>query len=231
MSVKIPQSVMKILLDRPLEKGVQGKDFSGAIAQLYQKEILLHQHCENGCLNYTYPFIQYKILKRECMIIGFHNGSELLTRLDLLSRSLRLGNQIYTVIANELNFQFVSFEMCDIPKRYSYITPWLALNEMNYKKYTGLTDSTAKKELLEKILVGNIISIAKSLGYTVPHRILLNFHHFKDLTTSLKKISMLGFLGTFSVNFSIPDLWGLGKSVSRGYGTVKQICNVQRGTL
>ena len=31
---------------------------------------------------------------------------------------------------------------------------------------------------------------------------------------------MLGFLGTFFVNFSIPDYWGLGKSVSRGFGTI-----------
>jgi hypothetical protein len=32
---------------------------------------------------------------------------------------------------------------------------------------------------------------------------------------------MLGFLGTFSMNFEIPDYWGIGKSVSRGFGTVK----------
>ncbi|NOX21076.1 MAG: CRISPR-associated endonuclease Cas6 [Nitrospirae bacterium] len=31
---------------------------------------------------------------------------------------------------------------------------------------------------------------------------------------------LLGFLGTFSVNFEIPDYWGIGKSVSRGFGTV-----------
>jgi hypothetical protein len=31
---------------------------------------------------------------------------------------------------------------------------------------------------------------------------------------------MLGFLGTFSVNFDIPDYWGIGKSVSRGFGTI-----------
>ncbi len=31
---------------------------------------------------------------------------------------------------------------------------------------------------------------------------------------------MLGFLGTFSVNFEIPNYWGIGKSVSRGFGTV-----------
>ncbi len=31
---------------------------------------------------------------------------------------------------------------------------------------------------------------------------------------------MTGFMGTFSVNFEIPDYWGIGKSVSRGFGTV-----------
>jgi len=40
--------------------------------------------------------------------------------------------------------------------------------------------------------------------------------------TLLKSTPMLGFLGTFSVNFEIPDYWGIGKSVSRGFGTVKR---------
>jgi len=31
---------------------------------------------------------------------------------------------------------------------------------------------------------------------------------------------MLGFLGTFSVNFEIPDYWGIVKSVLRGFGTI-----------
>jgi hypothetical protein len=39
----------------------------------------------------------------------------------------------------------------------------------------------------------------------------------------LKDTPMLGFLGTFSVNFEIPDYWGIGKSVSRGFGTVKRV--------
>jgi hypothetical protein len=34
---------------------------------------------------------------------------------------------------------------------------------------------------------------------------------------------MIGFLGNFSVNFEIPDYWGIGKSVSRGFGTVKRV--------
>jgi len=45
----------------------------------------------------------------------------------------------------------------------------------------------------------------------------------KEVPTSLKFTPMLGFLGTFSVNFSIPDYWGSGKSVSRGFGTIMKV--------
>ncbi|MBW2005424.1 MAG: hypothetical protein JRI72_12640, partial [Deltaproteobacteria bacterium] len=35
------------------------------------------------------------------------------------------------------------------------------------------------------------------------------------------------FYSAFSVNFEIPDYWGIGKSVSRGFGTVKR-ANLKR---
>ncbi|MBI5213054.1 MAG: hypothetical protein HY957_06735 [Nitrospirae bacterium] len=37
-----------------------------------------------------------------------------------------------------------------------------------------------------------------------------------------KNQHMFGFLGSFSVNFDIPDYWGIGRSVSRGFGTIKR---------
>lgn len=42
----------------------------------------------------------------------------------------------------------------------------------------------------------------------------------QNYTPKLKGTSMLGFLDAFPVNFEIPDYWGIGKSVSRGFGTV-----------
>jgi Cas6b C-terminal domain len=80
-----------------------------------------------------------------------------------------------------------------------------------------------KKELLEKILIGNINSMSKSLGYTVPAPIQATIHRIKEVKASLKGTPMLGFLGNFSVNFEIPDYWGIGKSVSRGFGTVIKV--------
>jgi len=34
---------------------------------------------------------------------------------------------------------------------------------------------------------------------------------------------MVGFKETFAVNFELPNYIGLGKSVSRGFGTIKRI--------
>ncbi len=108
-------------------------------------------------------------------------------------------------------------------KKYKFLSPWLALNEKNYQKYNKSGTLLKRKELLEKILIGNILSMSKSLGYTVPAPIEVKILNLKEKQTSLKGTPMLGFLGSFSVNFDIPDYWGIGKSVSRGFGTVRRV--------
>ncbi|MGR3319528.1 MAG: CRISPR-associated endonuclease Cas6 [Candidatus Anammoxibacter sp.] len=62
-----------------------------------------------------------------------------------------------------------------------------------------------------------------AVGYTVQEPIKANIGKLREVRTSLKGTPMLGFIGTFSVNFEIPDYWGIGKSVSRGFGTVKRV--------
>ena len=81
-----------------------------------------------------------------------------------------------------------------------------------------------RRELLENILIGNILSVSKSLGYTVAEPIKAEIGKMREVKTRLKDVPMIGFLGTFSVNFEIPDYWGIGKSVSRGFGTLIK-CN------
>jgi hypothetical protein len=127
------------------------------------------------------------------------------------------------ILTTELEFYHISIRTTETVQTYSFLTPWLALNEKNYEKYQMFGSWGKRKELLEKILIGNIISMSKSLGYTVPAPIEANIHHLKEVKTSLKGTPMLGFLGTFSVNFEIPDYWGIGKSVSRGFGTVMKL--------
>ena len=105
---------------------------------------------------------------------------------------------------------------------YRFLTPWLALNEENHRKYQRLRSWNEKKEMLSKILIGNIIAMSKGLGYTVPAPIEVELGRLREVPARLKGTPMIGFLGDFKVNFEIPDYLGLGKSVSRGFGTVKR---------
>jgi len=223
MSNKINHSILKLKFDRPLDRNVKVKNLRGAVANLYPEKQLLHQHRENGKLDYCYPLVQYKIIKSKCLLVGFKEGAELLIKLDLAAKILLLGGQSYTILTKKLEFHYVSVEITDNLQQYQFLTPWLALNEKNYEKYQGMKSWVERKKFLSKILVGNIISMSKGLGYTVPEPIKAEIGRLREVKTSLKGTPMLGFLGTFSVNFNIPDYLGIGKSVSRGFGTVVKV--------
>ena len=95
------------------------------------------------------------------------------------------------------------------------------LNQNNISKYKN-SNNVDKEEILKKILVGNIISMSKGLDYTVKEKIHC-WINLKEKEVIIKGIKHIGFVGEFKVNFDIPDYLGLGKSVSKGFGTIKKV--------
>jgi hypothetical protein len=80
--------------------------------------------------------------------------------------------------------------------------------------------STERRTLLERVLVGNCLSLAKSFGQRVTVHLSADASQLRPVPVRLKQVQMLGFCGTFRVNFRLPAWVGIGKSVSRGFGTV-----------
>ncbi len=78
--------------------------------------------------------------------------------------------------------------------------------------------------MLKKALIGNILSMSKYLDCWLDKDQQIKAEvQVKESEVSLKGESLIGFKGIFKCNFVIPDYLGLGKSVSRGFGIVKQI--------
>jgi hypothetical protein len=194
----------------------------GAVASRFPGYSLLHHHIEENRLLYQYPRIQYKIINGCAMIIGIEEGIDVLksiygklgeVRLDFSEAGFN--TEVRIEIMDRL------FGDCDDLVEYRFITPWMALNQKNYERFVkGSKESNDK--LLKSILIGNILSLAKSFGYKIEARIYVRPKLSLSKAT-FKNKSMITFLGSFVVNFHIPDYLGIGKSVSRGFGTVKRV--------
>jgi hypothetical protein len=192
----------------------------GFIGRQFPHLRLLHNHGNDNSLIYTFPRALYQIINGDALIIGIDEGIDSVKLIQSALSQLSLNGVTYDILEKSGVECEIDFGLMRTPGSYSFLTPWLALNEKNYDKYQRLGGWGKKKELLESVLIGNIISMSKSLGYTVPEPIKANIQYLKEVQAKLKGTPMLGFLGNFSVNFEIPDYWGIGKSVSRGFGTV-----------
>jgi len=193
----------------------------GSIASQNLEEDRFHQHSDSG-LFYRYPRIHYHVLNGLATVTGWLEGVEMTKRLFQQTSSLQIENRSHKVIRKELKITEQDYGLTTEKIRYMFISPWLALNSGNYRKYQGYS-KTLKKEFLEKILIGNLLSVSKGLNYTVPGRINVSIIYLRPRKCILKGTPVIGFTGAFEVNFALPNLLGLGKSVSRGFGAVKKI--------
>ena len=217
-NIEIPVVEVSLITSKSLtlENAVGLRGFLGA---QFPQEPLFHNHKENS-LVYSYPRVQYKILQGRAWIICLAEGTTVAEKLQCL-HTIRLGSQVIHVENIQITHKESSLGVSDGMIGYSFVTPWLALNERNYKRYLR-SRPLGRKKMLTKILIGNLISMSKGIGFTVPEPIKAKLK-VKEVPTFLKGTQMIGFVGTFSVNFDIPNLWGLGKSVSRGFGTTVRL--------
>jgi hypothetical protein len=218
-------AVLILNTDRPVREPVDY--LRGFIGNQFPEYSLLHHHVEDGFL-LTYPKVQYKIIEGTPFMIGIEEGAKVLKDISGDIKKLELGNSIYKVSSKQINEQ--EFEV--VPQRvmynYRFLTPWFALNQKNYARFIAMKDFREKKLFLNSILIGNLLSMCKGLGIIV--NVKLNVRsHLNEERIEFKNIPFIGFMGEFTVNFRIPDFFGIGKNVSHGYGTVKEIkTNPQR---
>ena len=196
-----------------------GNKLRGFFARKFNEYALLHQHQGNKFI-YSYPLIQYKILDKTPHIIGINEGIDVLKEIYDGYDTIKLGNSEYKIFQREISIKEHEFGISDKFQKYQFLTPWFALNQENFDGYMKL-DSRERRAKLRKIMIGNIISMSKGLKYTVGKEIKLDTQ-VRQVRSSFKGREIIAFSGEFIVNFKIPNLLGIGKSVSRGFGTVRR---------
>ena len=192
----------------------------GYLGNKYEELDLLHNH-NNEKFIYRYPLVQYKIINGKPMFVGINEGCHLISKILLNEDSFILDNKKIEYCQTNIQSKRERILLEDHYIKYKFLTPWIGLNQKNSKIYRKL-NSVEKEELLKKILIGNVLSLSKNLGYTIKEKIYCSCN-LKETNIKLKNISHIGFIGEFKINFKIPDYLGIGKSVSRGFGTIKNI--------
>jgi len=180
---------------------------------------LLHNHFEDGSLRYAYPLVQYKVVDKVPMLTGFGEGGRLLINLFLKIKKLDIDGVEYALNAKNIENKIIELGELSTLIEYRFKTLWMALNQKNFKQYSNLKTDIEKSTFLDKQLQNNILSFYKGIGFYVNERIMVN-GHYKEKTTLYKNKKMLAFEGNFVSNAIIPDYAGIGKSTSRGFGTI-----------
>lgn len=196
----------------------------GFIASTYPEYDELHNHKGDKFI-YRYPLIQYKSIDDKPVIIGIEQGADILNTLENNIEFLNLWDKKIDIYEKGMSYKKLRFGIADKLLRYEFVSPWLSLNERNYNKYISCSQEE-KTNLLKKILIGNILSMSKRFDYTVEDELKASIN-LKPCTINFKNQEMIGFKGEFLINFYIPNYMAIGKSVSRGFGTVKLVENFE----
>src|SRR4030067_1999933 len=136
----------------------------GFFATKFNEYTLLHQHSADKFI-YSYPLVQYKMINSAPMVIGINDGAEVLKQVYDKYDEIKLGDEVYEIVERGICIQNQEFGLSDKFHSYEFATPWLALNQENYLKYYGMKNYDETQEFMRKTLIGNLLSMSKSLDY------------------------------------------------------------------
>ena len=199
--------------------------FRGAIiASLDEKNILFHNH-DDDKLRYAYPLIQYKRIHRKAAVMGIGKGIEVVSQiLSASSFNYQIGTESVKMKIEDVNAYDNEIALTEGANCQYRLRNWLPLNSGNYAKYQNSESLIERIAILERVLVGNILSFLKGIDLHLEEQLEL---HITDITgqraITYKKVKLMGFDVEFKANITLPQYIGIGKSASVGCGLLTKI--------
>jgi len=213
---EFPLTIAKIKTHKKVRES--GTELRGFIAKGWEENPIIHQHVGDS-LVYSYPLVQYKVIEGQPIIWGIAEASYVVEDLVENLAEMRLGKHRYEVKGVEISSGHVKIGVSNQFLKYDFVTPWIALNQFNHQRFISTKDWKERKEILRSVLIGNVLSLSKGLRLVITKKISARTK-LEMVRVKYKGIPHIGFIGSFQINFHLPYLIGLGKGVSRGYGSI-----------
>jgi hypothetical protein len=200
--------------------------FRGAIVNIVGiDKLIFHNHINDNKLLYSYPLIQYKrTSKGNAVLVCMGEGVEEVTHLFTQKNwDVHLSGRTFKLDIDTLKLSNGKFKLTNSNINYQ-INTWMPLNQENFKRYVLLKNKPEKLKFLEAILIGNILSLAKSLEWRIEETIKISIEpNLQERLVTFKKNKIVCFDLSFKSNVALPNSIGLGKGVSHGFGVIKKI--------
>lgn len=194
----------------------------GFFSQKFSQYPEFHNHLPAGAFNYAFPQIQYRIIDHNPALIVMKDALDIMKKIFFETDHLKVNEKNITINEKQVEMMERDFGQTEKFLEYKLISPWMALNEKNFKKFKS-SNKIEQQNLLKNILRGNLLSLSKGFNYTIPDFDNISVEgYFKPLKVNFKNIKMLCFTGEFTTNFFIPDYLGIGKQSARGFGVIKK---------
>lgn len=191
-----------------------------AIALALPEYDIIHNHLKRGKFRYSYPQVQFKIVKNVPIVLGVNRGIRVVKKIIKDVKEVRIGERNFRLWEFALNEGELEFGQTEEVHTYRFASPWMALNQENYQRYRSLS-RVEQHDFLNHLLRENLKSLAKGFKYWIPdiEQIVVD-GEYEEIKSKFKGNKMVCFWGEFRVNFAIPQFLGIGKQVARGYGVV-----------
>jgi len=174
---------------------------------------------------HRYPAVQCKQVKNTLMAIGIAQGADFLHTILHGMTAIASGPDTCTVTGHDPGVREEFFGVAAEPVTYEFQTSWLALNQQNARKFYDLKGKPERDCFMQKLLLRNLVSLAKSLDYS-PALPIACEPRVRFKRERIDRENVMVFYGKFRTNLVIPDYLGIGQSLSLGYGTV---CRLEPG--
>ena len=180
----------------------------------------LHKDSIPGFIH-RYPVVQCKQIKGMLMVTGVGQGATLLQDISRGAKEIRSGETTCVISGRDQAIRNEEFGISDKILTFEFLTPWLALNQQNAKKFYDLKGKPERDAFMQKLLTGHLGTLAKSLDYDLPAPLYCE-SRVRFIRERIHQENVIVFLGTFRTNLTLPDYLGIGQSVSEGFGTIRR---------
>ena len=120
----------------------------------------LHKDDSAGFIH-RYPALQCKQVKGDLIVTGISQGADCLSHLIRDETMLGTGESICRITARDPAIRSEPFGIADTVIMYEFLTPWLALNQQNAKKFYDLNGKPQRDAFMQKLLTAHLTHACK----------------------------------------------------------------------